>query len=392
MTIKKLKKLAIVSTHPIQYNAPLFRMLSLRGIILPKVFYTWGQLETGEKYDPGFGKKVEWDIPLLEGYAYTFVQNISPQPGSHHFAGIDNPSLVTELERWEPDAILIFGWCFKSHLKALRHFKGKKQILFRGDSNLLDETGGPSLKKAARRIFLTWVYRHIDKALYVGTANKEYYLTHGLKNTQLVFAPHAIDNDRFMAQGVGGKVEEPGISPGTVVFIFAGKFETKKDPRLLLNTFLLLPGSNAHLLMVGNGELEPALKEIAGRQPAEISSRIHFLPFQNQFKMPEIYRMGHVLVLPSQGPGETWGLSVNEAMACSLALLVSDKCGCAVDLVEPGMNGYVFRSRDGNDLLKKMEKLLSDQAGLTVMGKRSLQIIRSWSFENICMAVEQSIR
>ena len=384
-----MKKLAIITTHPIQYNAPWFRLLAQRRLITIKVFYTWGQLEKGAKYDPGFGTNVDWDIPLLDGYDHYFVKNIAPDPGSHHFKGIDNPTLTAEIEHWNPNAILVFGWSFKSHLKALRYFKGKKKILFRGDSNLLDEKLGFSLKKTLRRVFLRWVYTHVDKALYVGTANKEYYQEHGLKNAQLVFAPHAIDNDRFMQHGSSNKREESGIPQGAIVFIFTGKFETQKDPQLLLDAFIRLTDTNAHLLMVGSGELEVQLKKKAGQQPLEISSRIHFLPFQNQLKMPEIYRMGDVLVLPSKG--ETWGLAVNEAMACSKAVLVSDKCGCAVDLVEVGMNGFVFKSRDGNDLLKKMDILLLNHQEIAGMGVRSLQIIQSWRFENICIAIEQSL-
>ncbi|MEP7111260.1 MAG: glycosyltransferase family 4 protein [Ferruginibacter sp.] len=386
-----MKKLAIITTHPIQYNAPWFRLLAQKGNITIMVFYTWGQSQEGQKYDPGFGTNITWDIPLLTGYDHCFVENISTSPGSHHFKGIDNPTLIAQIEQWNPTALLVFGWSFKSHLKLLRHFKGKRKILFRGDSTLLDESDGFSFKKKIRRLFLQWVYSHIDIALYVGTANKEYFLAHGLKNTQLVFAPHAIDNDRFMEDVAWNKRSELRIPPNLLVFIFAGKFEAKKDPQILLDSFIQLGDTDAHLLMVGSGEMETSLKTKARQQPPGICERIHFLPFQNQLNMPGIYRTGDIFVLPSRGPRETWGLSVNEAMACSRTVLVSDKCGCAVDLVEPGINGFVFKNKDGNDLLKKMEMLLLNHQATADMGKRSLQIIQSWSFEKICIAIEQSM-
>ena len=103
-----MKKLAILTSHPIQYNAPWFRMLTDRNEIQLKVFYTWDQTEHGLKYDHGFGKKVEWDIPLLVGYDYRFVKNISKDPGSHHFKGLINPTLNKEIEEWGPDALLVF--------------------------------------------------------------------------------------------------------------------------------------------------------------------------------------------------------------------------------------------------------------------------------------------
>ena len=72
-----MKRLAIVTTHPIQYNAPLFKLIQERGNIQIKVFYTWGKTALKNKFDPGFGKYISWDIPLLDGYEYSFEKNIS---------------------------------------------------------------------------------------------------------------------------------------------------------------------------------------------------------------------------------------------------------------------------------------------------------------------------
>jgi len=68
-----MKKLAIITTHPIQYYAPIFKLLSERKKIEICVFYTWGKDALKDKFDVGFGKKIEWDIPLLEGYNYNFL-------------------------------------------------------------------------------------------------------------------------------------------------------------------------------------------------------------------------------------------------------------------------------------------------------------------------------
>ena len=153
------KRLAIVTSHPIQYNAPLFRLLTERGNIDVKVFYTWGQTEQGFVYDPDFKQAFQWDIPLLEGYEKEFVENISKQPTAGSFNGIDNRDLIQRIDRYNPDALLVFGWSFKSHLRVLRHYGGRKKIIFRGDSNLLDEVPGLSVKKILRLVFLRWVYR-----------------------------------------------------------------------------------------------------------------------------------------------------------------------------------------------------------------------------------------
>ena len=112
-----------------------------------KVFYTWGEGVIAGKFDPGFQRKVNWDLPLLAGYQYEFVHNTAANPGSHHFLGIKNPTLISQLERFAPDMMLVYGWSFWSHLNIMRHFKGKLPVLFRGDSTLIDDIAGFSLKK-----------------------------------------------------------------------------------------------------------------------------------------------------------------------------------------------------------------------------------------------------
>ena len=124
----------------------------------------------------------------------------------------------------------------------MRHFKNKIPVLFRGDSTLLNER--PGLKRIARRLFLRWVYRHIDTALYVGANNKDYFRAHGLKEDQLVFAPHAVDNDRFYDKdGKYGEEakrwkKELGLDDQGKILLYVGKFQDTKDPFLLMEAFL----------------------------------------------------------------------------------------------------------------------------------------------------------
>ncbi|MEJ5992841.1 glycosyltransferase family 4 protein [Pedobacter sp. Du54] len=372
-----MKKLVIITSHPIQYNSPVFELLAKQCNLL--VLYTLGEQKN---YDLGFKRTIEWDLPLLEGYEFEFLENNAKQPGSHHFKGIDNPTLIYKVKAFKPDAILIYGWSYKSHLKAMRHFKGKIPIWFRGDSNLLDEKS--ALKKQLRHLFLKWLYTHIDKAFYVGTANKAYYEAFGLKQTQLVFAPHAIDNDRFKAfrlAEVHKLRNNLDIKDTEVLITFAGKFEHKKDPELLLSAFKEQKKSDVHLLFVGNGELKTTLEAKVNSFPTSIKERVHFMDFQNQTQMPVIYQACDLFCLPSKGPGETWGLAVNEAMAAGKAVLVSSKVGCSKDLVKNGTNGYIFEAENKDDLVEKLEELTNNQTVLTKMGAQSSKIIEKWTIE-----------
>lgn len=377
-----MHKLAIITTHPIQYYAPIFRLLNSEQELEVKVFYTYEKVN--EVFDEGFGKSFNWDIPLQDGYNYTFVSNNGNIKKS--FWNVSNPTLIKEIENWGATAVLIFGWNFRSHLSAMKYFKGRIPVLFRGDSTLLDEVGG--VKKILRRLFLSWVYQHVDYALCVGNANKKYYQFCGLKERQLVFAPHAIDNERFsqlttlQQDFIHQTHTEFGIKEKDTVIVFCGKFQPKKNPLLLIEAFKKMQESSIHLFMVGNGELEDELRE-----QAKGCKNIHFLPFQNQSLMPAVYRLGQIFCLPSAGPGETWGLAVNEAMASKRVIIASNKCGCAEDLVTNGENGFVFTSNNEQALIEALNNLFKDSNAINKMAESSFQKIQSWSFKHITQAI-----
>jgi len=382
-----MKRLAIITTHPIQYYAPVFSLLHQQKKIEVKVFYTWGAASV-EKHDPGFGKKVSWDIPLLQSYPYQFQKNTARKPGSHRFWGIVNPELIREINDWKADALLVYGWAYQSHLKVLRYFKGKIPVFFRGDSTLLDKKKG--IKNSIKSIFLRWVYRHINHAFYVGKNSKAYFKRFGLKDKQLTFAPHAIDNGRFAedhSAEAAALREKLGIEPEEILILFAGKLELKKNAVLLLHAFEALDQPNSHLLFVGNGPLEKELK--TKKEVLKTASRVHFLEFQNQSAMPSIYQACNLFCLPSHS--ESWGLAVNEAMACGKAVLVSDKVGCAADLVFEGKNGSVFQSGNATDLVDKLQNLCQDKSVLKEYGSASAEIIKSWNFKNAVEAMQEKI-
>lgn len=376
------KRLAIVSTHPIQYNAPLFRVLAQSGSIELKVFYTWSQAKDSVA-DKEFGKEIKWDIPLLDGYDYEFIENISQKP-KQTFGGLVNPGLIPAIENWQPDALLIFGWNFSSHFKTMRYFHGKIPVWFRGDSTLLDEK--PGLKTIVRRIVLRYVYSFIDRAFYVGQNNKDYFLAHGLKNCQLTFAPHAIDNARFgdpKAHHEGRKWRrELGYKDDEIVMVFAGKIYHVKNIVSFSNQFTEYISqkydSKLRLLVIGNGEQESQLIE---------HPYIKRLPFQNQSKMPEIYNIGDIVILPSIS--ETWGLAINEAMAAGKPVIVTKKVGCARDLVIEGKTGFYFDLELQNNNMQLFSHLEStDLQKIEFINKR---FISSWSYKSIVNSIERAL-
>jgi glycosyltransferase involved in cell wall biosynthesis len=367
-------KLAIVSTHPIQYYAPVFRGLASVTHLQPRVFYTWSQAASGNLADADFGRTLAWDVPLTEGYDYEFVDNVARDPGLHHFFGIRTPGLARRIEKFGADAVLVYAWNLASHLGVMRRFKGRVPVFFRGDSTLIDEVS--PARRLLRRLLLGTIYRHVDVAIAPGAASRDYFEWCGLDATDVELAPHSVDTRRFGAADSARAAAwraELGIPAGATVFLFAGKFIAKKDPLLLAEAFRQA-GGDAHLVFIGGGALEAPLRALA-------HPRIHVLPFQNQSVMPLAYRLGDVFVLPSRGPGETWGLVLNEAMACGLPVITTTRVGGARDLVTP-KTGWQFEAGDGAALARLLAHCVSlPRARLSAMGAAAREHAQRFSTE-----------
>ncbi len=383
---KGLPRLAIITTHPIQYNAPLFRLLSERKIIDVKVFYTWGQSKDGV-FDARFGIMRSWDIPLTDGYKHEFVYNSSKQPDSNRFWGIVNPGLRKKINEWQPNAVLLYRWSVFSHFKLMQQLGGLPKLFFRGDSHLKNKKKGASL--FFQTLILRFIFRNVDKAFYVGEYNRQYFLKYGLNEQQLTAAPHAIDNSRFSFNSIQWELQAAAerkkldIPGDAIVFLYAGKFYGLKQLDVLINVFKQVKNHLYRLVLVGSGEQEHMLKELAKED-----DRIIFQPFKNQSEMPWVYRMADVFVLPSNS--ETWGLAVNEAMACGRAAIVSDQCGCAPELIVKGQTGFVFKSGSEQELLFCLQQF-ADKKKATEMGQLALKHIEQFSLEKIAEVIEREV-
>ena len=383
-----MRKLAIISSHPIQYYAPWFRYLAGVHGLQTKVFYLW-DFGVTQQIDPGFKQVIQWDIPLLEGYDYTFVPNTSRNPGTDHFWGLQNPALLSQVQSYRPNAALLMNYNYAS---LYRFLLANTQIplLFRGDSHrLLCQT---DVKSWVKRQWIRQIYQQFAACLYVGKANYEYFRYHGVSDDRLFFSPHAIDNDRFFAQTDGATEQaaswkrELGIPENQAIVLFAGKFEPKKRPQDLLQAFLAADLPGVSLLFVGTGSLESTLKAEAKAHP-----NIYFAPFQNQSLMPRTYAIADLVVLPSYAADETWGLAINESMCLSKPVIVSSLVGCAYDLVRPGVNGLRFIAGDMTELTQCLREAFSDRTRLKDWGKAGQELIASYSYTQATKGLQQAL-
>jgi glycosyltransferase involved in cell wall biosynthesis len=380
-------KIAIITSHPIQYYAPWFRYLVQETNIQLKVFFLWNFGIT-KQLDNGFKQVIQWDIPLLDGYDHAFVPNISADPGTHHFWGLQNPTLLQQVKLYEPDAVLLMCYNYASIYKFIWSWNTKQvPLLFRGDSHRL--IFSRSFKEWLKKQWISQVFSRFAACLYVGAANYEYFRYHYVTENRLFLTPHAIDNDRFFAQAEVAHQQaqiwkqELGISTTDHVILFAGKFENKKRPLDLLKAFIRADLKQVSLLFVGSGVLEAELKAATAQY-----ANVFIAPFQNQTFMPRTYAIADLVVLPSYGTGETWGLAINEAMCMARPIIVSNHVGCAQDLIEDGVNGLIFPAGDVQALTLALTKAFADyksssdkaQSRLAQWGKAGQEKIRQYSY------------
>jgi len=380
----KQYKLAIVNSHPIQYFAPLHRRLASDPRIDLTVYFCSRQ-GFDEYLDPGFGVRVKYDVPLVDGFEHKFLPNLRKIDQTDGFFGMVNPSIFSEFWRNRYDAVWING---HRKLYALLSVSAAKifgmSVITRGETHLgLSQS---PLKAALRRPVMGFFYNVLCNAcLAIGSRNREFYLEHGVPDEKIFVAPYSVDNAYFrnIASKVDGRIgefrAELGLPVGLPLILFASKFERRKRADDLLEAYRMLRerGGKAGLVFVGTGEMESELRQIvASNQIPDV----HFLGFRNQSELPELYKACDVFVLPSHD--EPWGLIVNEVMACGRPVVVSDEVGSAADLVEHGRNGFTFPAGDVGQLSQHLETLMADPTLRKKMGEESLRIISNWDIED----------
>jgi glycosyltransferase involved in cell wall biosynthesis len=347
-------KLAVVATHPIQYQVPFWRAISQSGRFDLHVYYaTRHGLEPRE--DPGFGKTFAWDIPLTDGYEHEFLKSRALPFLSGPVANRFPIGLGRIFRSQRFDAVLVNGYASGASLAAiLAAWKTGAQVIMRGDTHA--KAGRGSWRTVVKKIILPSLLRRVDGFLAIGKWNRNYWLSFGVPAERIVTSVYAVDNEFFTRRltedpAAPGRLRAGwGAAPRDVVFLYCAKLIPVKAPGDLLRAFGRLPSqARAHLVFVGSGELMEALK----KSTEELGLRnVHWIGFVNQSDIPFYYKSADVLVLPSRV--EPWGLVVNEAMASGTPCIVSDACGAAPELVERCNTGIVFPAGDVSSLASAM--------------------------------------
>ncbi|MDZ8188206.1 MAG: glycosyltransferase family 4 protein [Nostoc sp. ChiSLP02] len=385
--------LAYFVSHPIQYQAPLLRAIAADFEIDLKVFF-YSDFSLKAYQDEGFGRLIEWDVPLTEGYDYHFLdcwRSNKQQSGLQQSLAKD---IFQQLKQGQFDAVWVHGWswfCGIQAVLAANHLE--IPVLLRGEANNLSKPSN-LIKEKLKRVFLKWLFEKIAGFLYIGTSNYQFYKSYGIEDDRLFSMPYAVDNDYFQKRAIlaSAKREELrrslNLDPHRPIILYAAKLIDVKRPYDLLAAYRLLSSDGVqepepYLLFVGDGVLRPTLESQAQETGWQ---SIRFLGFQNQSQMPVMYDLCDVFVLPSGF--EPWGLAINEVMNAGKAVVVSDRVGCALNLVKEKQNGRIYPV---GDIAALAESIRWAIANYNLAGDCSLQIIQKWSYQEDIQGLKQAL-
>ena len=332
----------------------------------------------------------------MEGYNYDFIKNNSLSPGVYNgFFGVVNFSIIKKLYNLKKNTIVVVhGWSPLSCFASIVFSKifGSKTCL-RAETPLSHEIKKSKVKLFFRKIiFKYFLFKMIDKFLFIGKENKKFYKFYGVNEKKLIYTPYSVNNNKFhnlFIDNIDKKNQfkkELGLDLNQKIILFSGKLISKKNPIDLLESVISIKNKDLFVVFMGDGILRKKMETIAIENNF---TNYKITGFVNQSEVYKYYLISDLFVMCS-GIGETWGLSTNEAMNFNLPVVISSLTGCSSNLVDK--NGYIFKTGDVKDLSLKIKMFFKNNLEIrNEMGLKSKEIISKYSYEKIINGLKKII-
>lgn len=368
-----MKRLVILTEIISPYRIPVFNELARHpGIDLHVIFLA----ET----DPS---QRQWLIYKQEiQFSYQVLRSWRRRLGKYNI--LLDWGLESALRHASPDVIICGGYSYLASWQAL-WWARRHRIPFEVwvESTTRDLRRKHTLVESLKVKFMN----RCNAFVVPGKSAAEYVKSLGAPGDRIYVAPDAVDTDFFarrreaVCEHAASELQALKLPPR--FFLFAGRLIPEKGVFDLLDAYCALSAkckSSVGLVFVGDGVARPELERRASRiSPGSV----HFAGFAQREELARYYALAEVLVFPTHS--DTWGLVVNEAMACSLPIICSSAAGCAEDLVSDGWNGRLVPPRDVARLAVAMEEVASDAKLRAEMAQRSRLRVEQYS-PRICAA------
>jgi len=292
--------------------------------------------------------------------------------------------LATKLSGFSADAVTIPGYSEPFALAALRSCNrmGISAVL------MSDTHAGSIRGHAARETLKRQLVALYQSALVAGKPHAEYLTSLGFPAERIVTGYDVVDNRHFSTRAASSAPDNDRLPQP--YFFCCARFVAKKNLQFLVDAFAQYSREHTHdawdLVIAGDGPL----RETVARCVSEISvgPNVHILGHRSYADLPELYASAGAFILPSIV--DEWGLVVNEAMAAGLPVLVSKGAGCHRDLVENGVNGFVFDPANAGKLAGLMGDIATSPRR-NEMGEASRRIIADWDVDRFAKGLTAAV-
>ncbi len=316
------------------------------------------------------------------GFKYKVLPNISIKfRGKDLFTYFINFTILKEFRIIKPEVVIISGWDIFSYQVVFFYCKlrGIKVILWSGSTRYEN-----SWRRTISLPLVRSIVKGSDAYIAYGIRAKEYLEMLGARQDKIFIYKHTTDLDRYRRypKKYNQKKEK--------VIMYYGQIIERKGVDILIKAFASIQKriSNIRLSIVGSGFFKNYLIELVSK--LGIGKNVNFVEDPGDYKIGKFFSEANLFVLPSRE--DVWGLVVNEAMASGLPIVVSNNAGCAPDLVQNGVNGYVFKSGSVRDLSNKILRILSSASLMERMGKASSKIIESQTPRNSAEIIYATVK
>jgi len=381
-----MPRIAFLVSHPTQFEVPFYKYqcsLHLSGdsdIIFDVFFLKTSSVK--DLFDPEIGGPPGWDFNDKEGYRHYEVPCRKLDRFKYFWK-----KLVAE----EYDIIIINGYFKNDIWFHIFQAKVKKiPIVLRLDSILLSQKN--KWKKIVKKILLPRFFCFFDAFLAVGSLSRQTLVYYGVPEKKIFLFPYAVDNDRFSMES--GQARENklhlrelyGLPREAVVFIAVIKFVAREGVFDLLKAFAVLKRIEPKvvLLLVGDGPQRQAVREMIEKEKLTNVIQVGYQPYS---QLPILYGISDAFIHPPHE--ECWGVSVNEAMACGLPVILSNMVGSGADLLDG--NGFKYTAGAVEELVSHILALTRHEELRIEMGKRSSEIIEKWHFQGTVSQLENLV-
>lgn len=358
-----MKKLKVALIHNIvaPYRIPLFNELAKNP-----------NLDLHVYFESKSEKNRDWIVNLDNSFKYKVLDGYTLNIGKQVYYHI-NPAIFKELFFGKYDIIISAGYSSFTNQIAffISKLLRKPFILWSGSTE-----NEPSLLRTLSSPLIKFIVRNSDSFIAYGTNAKKYLMKLGASEDKIFISFNTVDTEFFKKECAKIKGNQTALKQNLGInhkhiILYVGQLIERKGAKYLLHAHKKLADElDIGLVLVGSGNQKDELIKLCDEHKIK---NVYFIDFVQRENMPQYYSIADVFVLPSLE--EVWGLVINEAMACGLPVISTNKTGASKDLIEDNANGYIIPEKDSDYLYRSLNKIINNSALSEEMGKESNKII-----------------